>query len=319
MNTFRKTLATLLTLTIIFSSFNLSYCINEDWSGQAIADFLYNEIDAPDVMQDEKYSLYITREDFAQLILASYCKISEIERSDIPLSPNKFNDTESEDVSRAYYLGIVKGNENGCFNPKDNITREETATILVRFLNLLKIDTSYSIKMADKFKDTNNISSWAYDSMSYCSENDIIRGGNNNLFPKEYSTTEQLIVMIHRLMKKYDWIESVDYKYISSMKVPSDSQLSVRSDGVDGWTIEILWNNVKDSEIIKNDLTYVFLSRFQNITEEELDYAVNEIMKTRENISIDKNENAFFLSSMYNYRIYITTINDRAMIFIHTY
>jgi hypothetical protein len=61
-----------------------------------------------------------------------------------PLTYDKNAFADIEDVNENYFiqvlgakeLGLMVGDENGCFNPKSNLTRAEVATIVKRLRNL---------------------------------------------------------------------------------------------------------------------------------------------------------------------------------------
>jgi len=80
----------------------------------------------------------ITREEMAKIIVAA----SELsENIDLPNDyALKFVDTDSisdwakDYVAKATYLELLKGDDAGAFNPKNNLTRAESAMVIYRFL-----------------------------------------------------------------------------------------------------------------------------------------------------------------------------------------
>lgn len=80
----------------------------------------------------------ITREEMAKII------VNAKELSDAIVVPDDFNidfsDTHiinnwaKDFVSKACYIELLKGDENGNFNPKNNLTRAESAMVIYRFI-----------------------------------------------------------------------------------------------------------------------------------------------------------------------------------------
>ena len=81
----------------------------------------------------------ITREEVAKILLNT----AELkEKADIPeeyeLSfgdASEISDWAKEYVRGCAYLKMFVGDENGCFNPKNSLTRAETAMVVFRYLN----------------------------------------------------------------------------------------------------------------------------------------------------------------------------------------
>ena len=97
-------------------------------------------------------------------------------------------------------MGIIQGTSKSTFNPENKITREQLVTMLTRFLRILNVNTSSnSTNTLNSFTDKNNISNWAFDSLSYCVDHQIIQGAQNQLQPKEPTTVEQAITMLDRI------------------------------------------------------------------------------------------------------------------------
>lgn len=236
-----KTLFFLVILNfMVFSTTNI-FAYNNTWSAQSIGNFLYNKVDAPNVLKVEKYNEYITREEFAELIIGMYSVVNKIDKNSISVIENPFTDTNSLDVQRAYSLGIVKGTSKNKYSPKSNITREQIATMITRFLNLQGIDTT-SQKSLNGLDNTENISKWAYDSISYCVNENIIQGFEDKLKPKAVATVEQVITMLDRMALKNNWIEESNNMYINDFYIPKDTQMKV-TPYCDGLYILMYWED----------------------------------------------------------------------------
>ena len=71
--------------------------------------------------------------------------------------------------------GIVTGYGDGRFGTNDNITREQLATILMRYADWKSLDTSKSADLA-AFTDTSDISVWALAAMKWANAEGLIGG-----------------------------------------------------------------------------------------------------------------------------------------------
>ncbi|AFS79775.1 S-layer-like domain-containing protein [Gottschalkia acidurici 9a] len=253
----------LIIFNLVIGGSSTAFASNSRWSAQAIGNFLENKIDAPNVIQDKKYTQQITREEFAELIIGFYIKVNNIDRDSIKIKDNPFKDTNNLDVQRAYSLGIIKGMSNDTFSPNDNISREQIATMITRFLNIKDINTN-STNNLDIFEDKKDISDWAFDSLAYCVENEIIEGfnvwGEMQLKPKETSTVEQVITVLNRIGTKNNWITQSQSKYISGFFIPSNTKLDIIESHMPGKSIaiKIMWNQLDSIEKLEYDLNYIF-------------------------------------------------------------
>lgn len=276
---------------------------NNIWSAQAIGTFLYNKVDAPNVLKDEKYTENITREEFAELIIGLYAKIRSIDKNNIEVKENPFKDTNNVDVQRAYSLGIIQGISKNTFKPKDNITREQIATMITRFLNIQGINTSSSNNL-NSFKDKNDISKWGFDSMSYCAEQGIIKGllwcGDELLKPKDPASVEQIVTMLYRISIKNNWINDDSNIYINGFFIPKKDYFIIdeyssrpenkhSSISVDGKEIKCItqfkidWKKVNNSKELEDDLSFIFnQNNLTNNKEQMTDLLKNSTSLNRE-------------------------------------
>ncbi len=254
---------------IIFLNGSIVFAYNSSWSAQSIANFLDNKIDASNVLRDEKYHENITREEFAELIIAVYAIANKIDKNSIPIKENPFTDTNSIDVQKAYSLGIVNGISKNKYSPKSEITREEIATIIARFLNIQEIKINISGNLND-FTDEKSVSAWAYESMVYCVENEILKGVGYQfdvkLNPKQLATVQEVVIMLDRVGLKNNWIKESKNIYINGFFIPKDTKIYTSSYN-DGMYIEIPWSNIDDIEKVKKDLQYILNHKIKNTDE----------------------------------------------------
>lgn len=265
---------------VVALNYSSAFATNNDWSAQAISDFLSNQIEAPTVLKVEKYQNDITREEFAQLIVGLYLKANNIDKQKIQLKENPFKDTTNIDVQRAYSLGIVQGTSKNTFDPKNRITREQFATMLTRFSNIQNINTKSTNKLSE-FVDKNDISPWAFDSFSYCVDNQIVKGSQNQLQPKESTTVEQAITMLDRVAIENNWIIKSNYLYVGGFLLPNDTEISYKPNGTFDFILKIDWNNISDTEKLKTDLNYMLTQKFKE-NNSQINEIIVDVIKTKQ-------------------------------------
>ena len=115
---------------------------------------------------------------------------------------NTFSDVKSSDWFAPYVLkcskaGIMKGYENGKFNPNIAVSREQAAVVAAHVYNLGKSSGNTS------FSDNGKISSWALSSVKSMTNSGLAAGkGNNRFCPKDAVTRAEVAVVINSANKK---------------------------------------------------------------------------------------------------------------------
>lgn len=107
--------------------------------------------------------------------------------------------TEFEDVAAdAYYAayikwatdnGIVQGYGDGTFGPDDIITREQMATIILRYRTFIGRGPVGAWAVEIPYADTADISEYAVEGVMYCYKEGIMTGKNDNMFDPQGSAT----------------------------------------------------------------------------------------------------------------------------------
>ncbi len=116
----------------------------------------------------------------------------------------KFGDVKDDSwytdaVAWASENGIVNGTGSG-FEPNANITREQIATMIYRYVNYLGIDTDARGNVS-KFKDGKEVSSWASDAMAWAVEVGLFKGDDTgSLNPKADATRAEVATLMERLV-----------------------------------------------------------------------------------------------------------------------
>lgn len=261
-------------LSLLMTNMNLiiTHAHNSFWASKAIADFIHNKVDiSENILNDNRYTTSITREEVAELIVAMYAISNKINKEDIPLKENPFKDTKSIDIQRAYSLGLIKGISKDEYGPTLSITREAFAAIIVRFLNVHGIKTDANGNL-DSFIDKEDISKWAYNSMLYCVNQKIIEGFNKMLYPKSPISVEQALTILDKIALECKWFTPSKDSYYSGFFVPRDTELIIFTS--ENTSILIDWEKIKDINKLENDLYYMLNSNLQDIAK------LNDLIQT---------------------------------------
>ena len=102
-------------------------------------------------------------------------------------------------VAWASANGIVKGYEDGNFRPLANISREEFAAVLMRYVEFKKVDVTKTADLSG-YKDAAKVSAWAKDNLAWANAAGLIKGDdNNNLNPQGAATRAEAATILMRL------------------------------------------------------------------------------------------------------------------------
>lgn len=102
-------------------------------------------------------------------------------------------------VRKAFFFGIIKGDQNGNIKANDNVTREEAILIIARAFRL-KIDES---KFFSPFTDENDISNWAKRELIAFARKQYINGyKDGTIRPKNNITRAELLTILNRMIKQ---------------------------------------------------------------------------------------------------------------------
>lgn len=143
----------------------------------------------------------ITREEFCTLDVKLYERLSG---KPALKGTDPFQDTDNEEILKAYELGIVKGTSPDTFSPKSNITRQEICAMIFRTLGVSVTNINEDTSGDFPFKDAAKISTWAVDSMKFAYKNEIMKGLSvDTIDPLSNTTREQAILLLLRTFKKY--------------------------------------------------------------------------------------------------------------------
>ena len=103
----------------------------------------------------------------------------------------------SQAISWANANGVVKGVSTDTFAPDAKVTREQMVTILYRYSDQNNIDTSSRTNL-DSFPDSDKVSSYAKDAVSWAVSEGLIKGNGANLDPQGNATRAQVAAILMR-------------------------------------------------------------------------------------------------------------------------
>ncbi|MCL2839679.1 MAG: InlB B-repeat-containing protein [Defluviitaleaceae bacterium] len=144
----------------------------------------------------------MTRGMFAQVLANIY-------RADLTLVAN-ISDFDDVDIDSWYALAItwaastgkLQGYGDGTFGPMDYITREQMAVMMANYIQFRNHDMPSNPTM--HFEDDSQISAWAYDSVRFLQETDILLGRPGYVFePQNIATRAEVAAVFTRLIEVY--------------------------------------------------------------------------------------------------------------------
>lgn len=199
-------------LLILLSTSILSFGANEQyssWAKDGIEYMLKNDF-IPTNLQ-ENYKSFITRLEFAQLVVQTVEKVIP-DGSGMPTSSsNTFIDTKEKAALQAHAYLIMNGTSKNTFSPNNLVTREQISTMLfnlsITFNEMAWYQDNYTVFVNEPvtYADSSQISSWAVPYIAFSTHGKLMNGiGNNRFDPKGNVTREQAIVMLYNLISRRD-------------------------------------------------------------------------------------------------------------------
>ena len=120
---------------------------------------------------------------------------------------NPFNDVPegkyyTDAVKWAAANEILRGTGNGAFEPDKELTREQMAVILYRYMKYAKLEFAVTAEYIF-FEDESSISDFAKEAMQVMNKLGIIKGvGNGIISPKKSATRAEIAAILHRFIEK---------------------------------------------------------------------------------------------------------------------
>lgn len=142
----------------------------------------------------------VTRADFIIMLINTLGIETGADDSFVDVRPDKYY---AKYISAAKAAGIAKGYEDGTFAPEDFITRQDMMVLAERAVAAVKpgiLPTADTEKLT-AFSDSDQISSYAADSIAVMAQAGIVQGSDGAISPKAYSTRAQTAVIMYNIIK----------------------------------------------------------------------------------------------------------------------
>lgn len=170
-----------------------------DWFFEAV-----RYVSANDLMQGTGAGKFEPNTTLNRAMLATV--LWRIEGEPSPQATNPFTDLKQDWYKNAVIWasenGIVEGYGNGLFGPADALTREQMATMLYRYAQYKKQDTSKAADLS-KYKDASGISDWALNAMKWANAEGLITGRSaTTLAPEGVANRAELATIMMRYLDK---------------------------------------------------------------------------------------------------------------------
>lgn len=185
-----------LSVGMIFSSFGAASAatpsdIKGHWAEERLQDWLdkgYIKGYPNGTVQPDRT---VTRAEFVAMInrVLGYTEMATVNFKD--MSSAKW---AAEDIAKAVKAGYIQGYGNQTFRPNAKISREETAMILARIMELSPKSTPLN------FKDAKQVAPWAKGSVAAVVDQKLMGGYSNGTFgPKRPLKRAESVAVIHRI------------------------------------------------------------------------------------------------------------------------
>ena len=182
------------------------------WAEDYMRTAIENDL-VPSYLLNIDFTKPITRAQFCALAVQTYQSITGETLTDDKYRSDRYalfdghivfddiyNNSLSEDIEKAYSLGVINGYGNYKFGPDDTITREQSATILTRLAEKLGIKTTVA-----KTPFTDTPANWATENIARIYSIGVMNGTSATTFsPKDTYTAEQSTVTLVRIMENYN-------------------------------------------------------------------------------------------------------------------
>lgn len=152
----------------------------------------------------KSFQLAITRSDFINIAVNLYATITAENVSTHAKHP--FSDTREPFPNMAYYAGIVSGDGEGHFFPRNTLTRQEMCKIITSLLDSAGVLGPYfpSDTVFDSVMDRHLIAEWAKNHVAFMLDNNLMSGDEDGSFrPTDPVTREEAAIIAYRCFVRY--------------------------------------------------------------------------------------------------------------------
>lgn len=142
----------------------------------------------------------VTRADFVVLMVRALGLKAGYEGSFMDVQPD---DYYYEALAIAKKLGIINGLEDGRFNPRGEISRQDMMVIAARALEAVnKLAAEGNKEDLKRFADASDVAEYAAAQIAALVKEGIVEGDGSSLYPTSTATRAEAAVLIYRIYKK---------------------------------------------------------------------------------------------------------------------
>ena len=153
---------------------------------------------------NKSFQTAITRNDFINIAVNLYATITAENVSTNAKHP--FSDTRDPFPNMAYYAGIVSGDGEGHFFPRNTLTRQEMCKIVTSLLDSAGVLGPYfpSDTVFDGVPDRHLIAAWATNHVAFMLDNNLMSGDEDGSFrPTDPVTREEAAIIAYRCFVRF--------------------------------------------------------------------------------------------------------------------
>ena len=151
-------------------------------------------------------NVYVTRADFATALGRMYEMTGGTIRwgNDHAFTDVIYGAYYFRYVQWASYRGVINGIGNNLFAPGDLVTREQMATMLLRYRRYVDEENpEINFNTLESFPDHGSVADWAREGMAWTTDVGLIQGFETGLIvPLANARREQIAVILHRYVTK---------------------------------------------------------------------------------------------------------------------
>lgn len=204
MRTFSKKLAIFLAVLLVMTQISVFAYEPSFWAKDAV-DGATNLSIISEQFADKPFTDPISRNDFVNVAVNLYATLTAENVS--TNSKNPFSDTTDAFPNMAYYAGIVSGDGEGHFFPKNTLTRQEMCKIFTALLDSAGVLSPYfpSENVFDAVPDSDQIAYWAKNHVAFMLDNHLMAGdGDTGKFrPTDPVSRQEAAIIAYRCYVLY--------------------------------------------------------------------------------------------------------------------
>jgi hypothetical protein len=188
-----------------------------DWAMEAVAFLETNQL-APEELFSN-YNSAIRRDEFSAMMIGIYDLACQNNYSFVGY-PDPFSDTianrYSLEIKKAHRMGLIAGTSSNTFSPFSNITREDVAVLISRFIKQVYLQEE--IPFSKRIADISSISEYALASVEYCLSHQVMNGTGDDMFsPKGLLTRQEAMAIMYNICVRYQIVEKSVESAISKL------------------------------------------------------------------------------------------------------